>query len=167
MSEVRGQPWVGAKGRRRPGSVVPASDPRILVALLPLCLSTINGCGTTTPFRGEGFSGGFVEEQVAGDEFWVSFDGNTALDREALQQSLMRRASELTLRHGFTHFVVLSRGQQVGFGFRLTPQVIGPLRRTGRSLLIRCYTGDPGEREAVDADRFLHSQEPLSGRHTL
>ena len=128
--------------------------------LVVLSLAVVGGCAT--PSQARGFQGGFSESRIGGtdDEFWIEFEGNAPLDAKTLEQSLLRRAAEVTLERGFTHFVVLGRSHQAGFGFVFRPGMIGPSRQTERAVHIRCSAGHPGVGDAVDAARFLGSLQP-------
>ena len=131
--------------------------------LIPALLLTL---GCATPYRAAGFQGDFTEERVGEDTFWVRFEGNVPVDAKTLEQSLLRRAAELTLEQGFAHFVVVNQSRQTGLGFVLRPGLIGPSRRTERAILIRC-SGPLGEPGAIDADAFLKAHDAPSGPTTL
>ncbi|MCW3847607.1 hypothetical protein OF829_10160 [Sphingomonas sp. LB-2] len=70
-------------------------------------------CATPTPYQpavGAGqYRTGYWDEQVDGDHFRVSFAGNSLTSRETVERYLLYRAAELTLQHGFDHFVLVSR----------------------------------------------------------
>lgn len=114
--------------------------------------------GCATPASQE-FQGGFQDTRESADTFWVSFEGNVRLDAQALEQTLLRHAAELTLQEGFTHFEVLARSRQSGIGFALRPDRIGPARHVERALRIRCYRGATGPVGTIDAQAFLDSPD--------
>jgi hypothetical protein len=101
---------------------------------------------------------------VDAETFWIGFEGDTALDADAVEQTLLSRAAELAVQHGFTHFIVVQRQQGTGLGFVVRPGRIGPSRRTARSIHIRCFVGDPGDPDAVEARRLLGEGEPPPAR---
>ncbi len=118
--------------------------------------------GCATPYQAKGFQGGYVERQLSSDEFWIGFEGNVGLDRKTLKQSLLRQAAEVTLQHGFTHFVVADQASRIGFGFMMTPTIFGPMRQTGRSIVIQCYPGNSEQHDAIDAKQFLEQASPAA-----
>ena len=119
--------------------------------------------GCATPYQSQGFQGGFTDARIEGthDEFVVEFEGNVGLDAKTLDESLLRRAAELTIRNGFTHFEVLGRSRQAGLGFVVQPGILGPSRKTSRSIHVKCYPYDPGG-AAISASDFLKRQQPAT-----
>lgn len=134
------------------------------IVVLVCCLLVAAGCAFQSKTRGQGR---FADYQSDANTFRVAFEGNTKLDADALEQSLLRRAAELTLRVGYTHFVVLDDSRQSSVGFSLRPGKIGTSHYSERSLKIRCYPGHPGVGDAVDAARFLQFQEVALKPQTL
>ncbi|GIX25986.1 MAG: hypothetical protein KatS3mg122_3217 [Caldimonas sp.] len=65
----------------------------------------LGGCATT--YQPEGFSGGFSETQLDTNVFRVSFRGNGYTRAERAEELALLRSAELTLKNGFTHFVVI------------------------------------------------------------
>jgi len=135
------------------------------ILALSACLALAVGC--KTPSQARGFEGGFSESQVAEDEFEVTFEGNVGVNTEVLKQSLLRRAAEVTLQHGFTHFDVIGERRQSGLGFVLRPGTMGPSRETQSAIRIRCSVGDPGTAGALDARQVLQSPDHPSAPETL
>ena len=119
------------------------------------CGAALLAAGCATAGAGSAFHGGFSEERLDEDEFWIGFAGNLSVDAAALDQSLLRRAAEVTRRNGFSYFTVISRSRQSGLGVVLRLDRIGPLRRVERSLIIRCYSVAPDAPDAYDADQLL------------
>ena len=144
------------------GDLRPATSDQ-KTAVCRFCVLLVAGCwllsvglaatGCVTPYQATGFQGDFSEARIAGttNEFWIEFRGNVGLDAKVLEQSLLRHAAEVTVKHGFTHFVVVGRSRQAGVSFILRPPVVGPSRHTERSLHITCYVGNPGVAGAIDA----------------
>jgi hypothetical protein len=124
--------------------------------ILALSVCVLAGCAT--PYQATGFQGGIDSGPISDDEFWVSLTGNVGLDPQAAESSLLRRAAELTLDHGFTHFVVTGRTRAAGIGFVLRPGMLGPSQQRERSITVRCSPGHPGLDGAIDARAFLQSQ---------
>ena len=118
-----------------------------------LCGVSVAGCAT--PYQAQGFQGGYAEARLDARTFRISFEGNVGLDRKTLEASLLRRAAELTLRQGFTHFAIEDRGRRTDVGFVMRPGVLGPTRRAERSIVIRCFAGDPDRQEVFEAKRLV------------
>ena len=76
-------------------------------------LSLLAGCATTTvpeyrprlPWRPIGYS----DLQLSPNRYRVSFSGSTASTRDDVERYLLRRAAEVTLQTGYTHFVLSNR----------------------------------------------------------
>src|SRR5262245_51680525 len=49
---------------------------------------------------------GYTDEQIAAGRYRVTFAGDVDDPKELVEQYLLRRAAELTVAAGFTHFVV-------------------------------------------------------------
>jgi hypothetical protein len=65
----------------------------------------LSACATT--YQPEGFSGGFSETQLDKNVFRVSFKGNGYTSRDRAEDFTLLRSAELTLKNGFTHFVIV------------------------------------------------------------
>jgi hypothetical protein len=81
--------------------------PALIVALL------LAGCATTTvpdyrP-RAPGGSVGYSDLQLSPNLYRISFSGSTASTRDDVERYLLRRAAEVTLASGYTHFVLSGR----------------------------------------------------------
>ena len=114
-----------------------------------LCGLSVSGCAT--PYQAQGFQGGYSEVQIDERTFQIHFEGNVGLDRKTVDTSLLRRAAELTLREGFTHFLIEDRGQRTDVGFVMRPGLVGPTRHTKHTIVIRCFAGDPGRPGVFEA----------------
>ena len=84
-----------------------------------LCLPTLvaasllAGCATSTvpdyrP-RPPGGTVGYSDLQLSPNRYRVSFSGSTISTRDDVERSLLRRAAEVTLASGYTHFVLSDR----------------------------------------------------------
>jgi hypothetical protein len=71
------------------------------------------GCATTTAPdygpRPPGGSVGYSDLQLTPNLYRVSFSGSTASTRDDVEKYLLRRAAEVTLQTGHTHFVLRDR----------------------------------------------------------
>jgi len=63
--------------------------------------------GCATPYKPEGFMGGFSDTQYAPDVFRVVFRGNAYTSADRAQDFALLRASDLALQHGFSCFAIL------------------------------------------------------------
>ena len=85
----------------------------VLITLL------LTGCATT--YHASSFSGGFSETQLAENMFRVSFNGNGYTGRNRVVDFTLLRSAELTLEHGFTHFVIIDSSQHTSVSTTTTP----------------------------------------------
>lgn len=117
--------------------------------------------GCATPYQSAHGGRGYIDYRITTDVFAVSFRGSVGTLEDTVERYLLRRASELTLEHGFTHFVILSekertRSSSVGYsGFKI------PIVAPGTSVWIRCFHDPPRDRELpIDAADFLKFNYP-------
>ena len=76
----------------------------LLISLLTSAL-LITGCAS--PYKKEGFAGGFSETQL-GENIWkVSFRGNGYTSGERAADLALLRSAELTLNNGFSYFALV------------------------------------------------------------
>jgi len=133
---------------------------RLLVALCLLVITTFTA-GCATPYQSASKGDGYSDYRVSTDLFAVSFRGNTSTREETVDKYLIRRASEITLEHGFKYFVVLwekerTRSSSVGYsGFKI------PLVAPGTSVWIQCFHDRPIDHNLpIDAAEFLRFNYP-------
>ncbi len=60
--------------------------------------------GCATPYKPMTWAGGFDDFRITEDTFEVTFRGNSRTARETVSRYVFRRAAEVTIAHGFTHF---------------------------------------------------------------
>ncbi len=125
-----------------------------------LAVLAVSG-GCATPYKSAAAGSGYSDFRVSTDVFAVSFRGNTSTLEETVDKYLLRRASELTLEHGFTHFVILSekertRSSSVGYsGFKI------PFVAPGTAVWIQCFKDPPPDRGLlINAADFLRFNFP-------
>ena len=114
--------------------------------------------GCATGYGAAGRRGGYSETRVGPDLFRVFFAEQGFTSEERANDMVMLRAAELTLAHGFRHFVVLadnrsldsseSIGGPVGGGVTLGLTVA---RDSTYVSTIRCYLEPPEGAETLDA----------------
>ena len=130
------------------------------VTLTTATLVMLVGCATT-PYKSASGGEGYSDFRITTDVFAVSFRGNIGTCEDTVEKYLLRRASEITLEHGFTHFAILSekeltRSSSVGYSGLKFP-VVAP----GTSVWIRCFHGPPADHEVpIDAADFLRFNYP-------
>lgn len=78
-----------------------------------LAISLLAGCVTSTAPdyrpRLAGGTVGYSDWQLSPNRYRVSFSGSTASTRDDVERYLLRRAAEVTLGSGYTHFVLSIR----------------------------------------------------------
>lgn len=88
---------------------------RAFRAALLLAALVAGGCATRpTPYQPmlEGY--GYSEQQLESNRYRVTFVGNEATSRSAVENYLTYRAAEITLQHGYDYFVVVEQSVQPG-----------------------------------------------------
>jgi len=63
--------------------------------------------GCSTPYQKMGYTGGHDDFRVTENEFEITFRGNQYTREEQVSRFVLRRAAEVTLENGFTHFTSL------------------------------------------------------------
>lgn len=74
-----------------------------------------------TPYQPQSLSGGFTETQLDKNVFRVSFKGNGYTNADRAEEMALLRSADLTLRNGFTHFVIVDGKSRADFGTYTTP----------------------------------------------
>ncbi len=77
----------------------------LLVLLIALFLT---GCASGYGKYGFFNSGGYQEKSLSSDSVLVTFTGSSYTSIEKTYAYAMRRAAEITLKHGYSYFLVLS-----------------------------------------------------------
>ncbi|MHA6287739.1 CC0125/CC1285 family lipoprotein [Maricaulis sp. CAU 1757] len=91
---------------------------RVLTVLA--AVAALGACASPTPYQAaDGYGRGYSEYRIEQNRFRVSFDGNSLTDRETVETYLLFRAAELTLEHGYDHFIVIR--QELDRDTRVTP----------------------------------------------
>ncbi len=74
------------------------------------------GCMEATPYAPSTGSGqyrtGYWDEQIEPDRWRVTFAGNSLTARDTVERYLLYRAAQLTVEHGFDHFVLVDRNTE-------------------------------------------------------
>src|SRR5262245_37470773 len=76
-------------------------------ASLTLAALLIAACTTGPVYkpRAPGETVGYTDTQLTANRYRITFSGNSATQRDDVETYLLRRAAEVTLASGFTHFV--------------------------------------------------------------
>jgi hypothetical protein len=145
-----------------------ASHYRSSALLLAASLATACASGIEYQPRTPGSSVGYTDLQLSPNRYRVAFSGNYTTSRDDVELYLFRRAAEVTLQNGYTHFVIQMRDTErmtdyFGSGF---PS--GPLYYPywGDSWAVSSYSSyaeillltkaeAASARDAVDAQRVL------------
>uniref|UniRef100_UPI003F4923C2 CC0125/CC1285 family lipoprotein n=1 Tax=Cupriavidus yeoncheonensis TaxID=1462994 RepID=UPI003F4923C2 len=83
----------------------------ISIAALLSVAAVLAGCATV--YQPKGLTGGFAETQLDTNVFRVSFQGNGYTGTERAEDIVLLRSAELTLTHGFTHFVIVDAKSRI------------------------------------------------------
>ena len=80
----------------------------------------LSACVTETPYKASSPDSrhGYAEQQLAENRFRVRFSGNSATERETVENYLLYRAAEVTLSKGFTHFVFANQDTEAKTYYR-------------------------------------------------
>lgn len=80
------------------------------LALMSFAMLSVVGCATATPYQAAATQRyGYEESAVEAGRYRVSFAGNALTDRKTVENYLLFRAAELTLREGFDTFIIADR----------------------------------------------------------
>lgn len=74
--------------------------------ILSIICIAISGCSTA--YKSEGFTGGYSEKQLAEDIYSIGFKGNAYTSKDTVNEYLLRRGAELTVKNGYKYFAILS-----------------------------------------------------------
>ena len=116
---------------------------KLFFLLLPM--AAILGCaGCATAYQKEGvFTNGYSDFRKSDNTFVVTFRASEHTPEEKVLEYVLKRASELTLKHGFRYFSILDKVAKV-------PGLHYPSVR----VTIQCAHTETPEREWIDAIQF-------------
>ena len=75
--------------------------------LLSMFLLILALAACSTSYQPKGFGGGYSETQLDANVFRVSFRGNGYTNADRAEELALLRSAELSLKSGFTHFVII------------------------------------------------------------
>jgi hypothetical protein len=92
------------------------------VVLFALGLIVLAACSTGPIYKPKapGESVGYTDERLAANRYRVTFTGTSSTPREEVEDYLLRRAAEVTLESGYTHFVFDTRDTEAKTYYRTT-----------------------------------------------
>ena len=103
-------------------STNPASSAlkRLLSAAVAVMLFALAGCETGPVYkpREPGQAVGYTDQQLTANRYRVTFAGRSSTKREEVENYLLRRAAEVTLAAGYTHFVFDTRNTEAKTYYR-------------------------------------------------
>jgi hypothetical protein len=80
--------------------------------------------GCVTPYQSNGLGGGYSDIALAPDIYKVSFRGNGYTSQDTVQNYLLRRCAEITLREGYSYFIILAGSSSLTKSYLSTPTTI-------------------------------------------
>lgn len=104
---------------------------RLLALALAVGLLGLAAACATGPVyrpRGPGELVGYTDTRLTENRYRVTFTGSTGTRREEVEDYLLRRAAEVTLENGYTHFVFDARDTSASTYYRSD---FGPRTRVG------------------------------------
>lgn len=145
-----------------------STRPALARALCACAALVLAACAGPTPYQPRENGAGYSDQQLEPDRYRVSFIGNSATERETVENYLLYRAAEITLREGKDYFVVVGKdtvvhtygddpgwGGTIGQGWGWGPW--GHRRSTFTGLSFG--TGTRTTEYSAQADIVLHSGE--------
>lgn len=86
-----------------------------------LALLALSGCASPTRYeRAEGVNEGYSDQRLAENRYRVTFRGNSATQRETVEDYLLLRAAEVTLEAGYSWFVFDDRSTEAKTTYHTT-----------------------------------------------
>lgn len=89
-------------------------------ALVGAAIIALAGCETGPIYKpkGPGERVGYTDEQLSANRYRITFSGSSATPRDQVENYLLRRASEVTIASGFTHFIFDTRDTEAKTYYR-------------------------------------------------
>lgn len=88
------------------------------------CVLAIGLSGCVTPYQPNGLGGGYSDMALAPDIYKVSFRGNGFTSQDLVQNYVLRRCAEITLREGYSYFLILGGNTATNRDYFSTPTTI-------------------------------------------
>ena len=89
-----------------------------------LAVLALAGCATPAAYapRQQGQATGYTDRQLTPNRYQVTFTGNASTPREQVEDDLLRRAAEVTLAAGYTHFLFDTRNTNAQTRYSTFPE---------------------------------------------
>jgi len=100
----RAQIWSNAK---TPASAGAARARIARTAMAAAALGLVAACTTVTPYQASTGGVGYTDQELDNGRFRITFEGNSQTELATVENYVLYRAAEVTLREGGDHFVVL------------------------------------------------------------
>lgn len=88
----------------------------IRAAVLASSFMVLMGCATPVPYQPMDGGRGYSEQALEADRYRITFSGNSATPRETVENYVLYRAAEVTVKHGYDHFVVVDKNTEYSGG---------------------------------------------------
>jgi hypothetical protein len=158
-----------------------ACQTQIRAVIMVSVVALLSGCATQ--YKPRGWTGGYDDFRISEDAFEVTFKGNGYTASETVSRYVFRRASEVTLSHGFTHFLPLSEMDRsrfgtiyhssghatahmsgnTAYGYGTSTGYSSTIKKPGTTMRIRCFKDPlPDVDDLIDAHYFLEHNYPES-----
>ncbi len=121
--------------------------------LMIAIMVTLASCAT--PYQSNGFRGGYVDEKLPNNEYIISFHGNSLVSLGTVYKYWMRRASEVTVENGFSHFKVVSNQAGSESSYIINNGVVSPVNKPVRHGIIKLYSSENSPEGSIDARKYL------------
>jgi hypothetical protein len=128
-------------------------------------LAMLAGCVQPTPYQPAVDGYGYSEQQIEDNRFWVRFAGNDRTPAGTVQNYWLYRMAELTLDHGYDHFIVVDRKLDRSTTYEGTAQCDCPGYVTedgdyvGGGGSVSSYSASPSDRYTAFADAVMFEGE--------
>ncbi|MBI3508417.1 MAG: hypothetical protein HY069_02115 [Chlamydiia bacterium] len=109
--------------------------------LLTLCIPLVALTSCATYYQKEGvFQNGYSDYRVGENRFVVSFHANEFTPQEKVMEYVLKRASDLTVKNGWSYFSIIEQKD---------------LYYPSVRIMIECYHQAPAARPSIYAPDFL------------
>ncbi len=134
-------------GRDREGAATVARM-RVIVKTVAAVLAVASVAACRTPYQPLGTRGGFREERLSPDTFFVEVIVNTNTSTGTARGYLYRRAQELCHGAGYPEFVLLDESSRSGALYG-TSDIVSSRDKPRTSALVRCFVRHAGPSPAA------------------
>ena len=121
----------------------------------------VSGCAASHYTKAGKF--GYSDYKISQNVFSVSFQGKNKTSATDVEKMALRRSAEVTLKNGFTHFIILENkpNQTTKLVPTMAKYFSGPLSitRSNITLRIKCFK-DTSPADTINANEFLTTNYP-------